>query len=285
LFECVANVAEGRRLDVIEELSVAAGASLRDRHVDAIHNRSVFTLIDHEVALAAGVRSLADAALTRLDLRGHEGVHPRFGVLDVVPFVALDPRQANVARALRDQTATWLADTFDLPVFLYGELDDGTTRTLPEVRRGAFTSLAPDRGPTSPDPRCGASAVGERGVLVAWNLWLRDVTIEDASTIAASVRRPQVRALAFSMGDVVQVSCNLIAPLEVGPSVVYDEVVAKLHGGSIDHAELVGLIPQAVLETQDPSRWGQLGLSQSATIETRLASAGLRSTLDGPSPT
>ena len=206
MFECVANVSEGRRLDVIDELAEAAGASLRDVHRDAVHNRSVFTLIDEVQPLTEGVRALARAALTLVDLREHEGVHPRFGVLDVVPFVALDPIEAPTARQLRDETADWLADTFYLPVFLYGELKDGTSRSLPDVRRRAFASLDPDRGPTAPDPLRGASAVGARGVLVAWNLWLRRVTLNDASRIAARIRRPEVRSLAFSMGDVVQVS-------------------------------------------------------------------------------
>lgn len=285
MFECVANVSEGRRLDVIDELAEAAGASLRDVHRDAVHNRSVFTLIDEVQPLTEGVRALARAALTLVDLREHEGVHPRFGVLDVVPFVALDPIEAPTARQLRDETADWLADTFELPVFLYGELKDGTSRSLPDVRRRAFASLDPDRGPTAPDPLRGASAVGARGVLVAWNLWLRRVTLNDASRIAARIRRPEVRSLAFSMGDVVQVSCNLIEPLEVGPAQVYDEVAALLNDGAIDHAELVGLVPRAVLDAIDPTRWTQLGLSEAATIEARTASAGLGATFDGPGPT
>ena len=284
MFECVANVSEGRRLDVIEELTRTAGASLRDVHRDSFHNRSVFTLIDDIQPLADGVRALARSALELVDLRAHEGVHPRFGVLDVVPFVALDANQAPVARTLRDETAHWLADTCGVPVFLYGELEDGTTRTLPEVRRRAFTSLAPDRGPERPDPARGASAVGARGVLVAWNLWLRGVSLSDASTAATAIRTSTVRSLAFSLGEFVQVSCNLIEPVEVGPSTVYDQVAALLPRGSIDHAELVGLLPRAVLEKEDPARWEQLGLSRETTIEARLASAGLRPTFDGSGP-
>jgi glutamate formiminotransferase len=284
LFECVVNVAEGRRLDVIDQLRGAAGDPLRDLHVDAVHHRSVFTLIGDEDRLVAAVRALATAALTTLDLRTHEGVHPRFGVLDVVPFVALDQRRGDDACALRDDTATWLADTFTLPVFLYGELSDGTVRSLPEVRRRAFASLDPDRGPRVPDPALGASAVGARGILVAWNLWLQGVTWRDASRIASGLRRPQVRALAFDMGDLVQISCNLIDPLAVGPSAIYDEVAALLPRGAIDHAELVGLVPRALLEETDPDRWAQLGLSEGATIEGRLGSTGLGPSLDRPSP-
>lgn len=284
MFECVANVSEGRRSDVIDDLGRAAGSSLRDLHTDEVHNRSVFTLIDECDALRGALRALASATMARLDLRHHEGVHPRFGVLDVVPFVALDPRGADVARSLRDETAAWLADTFGVPVFLYGDGDDGGTRTLPEVRRRAFSSLAPDFGPAIPHRELGATAVGARGVLVAWNLWLRDVTLERASAIAASIRSAQVRALAFSMGEFVQVSCNLVDPLTVGPSQVYDAVARQVPEGAIDHAELVGLAPRAMLDALEPARWGQLGLDPATTIESRLkASAGLGSTFDGAS--
>jgi glutamate formiminotransferase len=270
VLECVVNVAEGRRLEVLDSLSAAAGPSLRDRHHDVVHNRGVFTLIDEVDRLRHSVRALSEVSLETLDLRAHEGVHPRLGVLDVVPFVALDPNRADEAIALRDETANWLATTFDVPVFLYGELDDGTTRTLPEVRRGAFISLAPDRGPATPDPKWGATTVGARGVLVAWNLWLRGVSLEEATLVAAAIRGPAVRALAFSMGEFVQVSCNLIDPLSVGPSQVYDQVTGLLGRGAIDHAELVGLAPGALLQRENPTRWPQLGLSEATTIEARL---------------
>jgi len=99
LFECVVNIAEGRRLDVLDELDHAAGSSLRDRHSDAEHHRSVFTLIHHEPQLVNDVQHLISAAFERLDLRSHEGVHPRFGVVDVVPFVALKDKSVDRAVA------------------------------------------------------------------------------------------------------------------------------------------------------------------------------------------
>ncbi|HEV3188016.1 MAG TPA: hypothetical protein VGZ04_08205 [Acidimicrobiales bacterium] len=271
MFECVVNISEGRRLDLLDELSASAGHSLRDRHADDTHNRSVFTLTHDREQLRRDVRSLASAALHSLDLHDHQGVHPRFGVLDVVPFVALDLRDAPRAVALRDETAAWLATTFRLPVFLYGLLDDGSTRTLPEVRRGAFRTLSPDHGPEVPDVRWGASALGARGVLVAWNLWVRGISHDEGKAIAKSLRRREVRALSFRIGAFTQISFNLIEPLVVGPSTLYDEVAYLVPRGAIDHAELVGLIPEAVLRTQDPSRWQQLGLSYEQTIEARLA--------------
>jgi glutamate formiminotransferase len=269
LFECVLNVSEGRRRDVIDALSLAAGLSLRDQHSDPTHHRSVFTLINDPDELRRDVHALAAVAMERLDLREHHGVHPRFGVLDVVPFVALDARQALEAEILRNETALYIASTFDVPVFLYGRLADGTTRTLPDVRRTAFRSLTPDYGPTQSHPQRGASAVGARGVLVAWNLWLRGVALRDAREIVKEIRSPAVRALAFLIDDEVQISCNLIDPWSVGPGLVYDQVRSRLRTGHIDHAELVGLLPHAVLVQEDPSRWDDLGLSEHQTIEAR----------------
>jgi glutamate formiminotransferase len=270
LFECVLNLSEGLRLDVLDRLSAAAGSSLRDRHTDPLHNRSVFTLINDADELLRDVRGLITLALDLLDLEGHVGVHPRFGVVDVVPFVALSPSAFRDAQRLRDETATWLSVNFHVPVFLYGPLDDGSERSLPEVRRGAFRTLEPDLGPRDPDPHRGASALGARPILVAWNVCLSGVELDDAKRVAMAIRRPEVRALAFLVGDVVQISCNLIAPTTVGPAEVYDDVTTRLTKGVVERCELVGLVPEVVVRAQDPARWAQLGLSLGATIESRL---------------
>jgi glutamate formiminotransferase / 5-formyltetrahydrofolate cyclo-ligase len=271
LFECVLNLSEGQRLTLLDELSEAAGPSLRDRHNDAVHNRSVFTLINEPDALIHDVHALVTLAMHLLDLEPHAGVHPRFGVVDVVPFVALDAARSDEAKVLRDESAAWIATTFTVPVFLYGPLNDGTTRTLPEIRRGAFRALSPDLGPDEPNIHLGASAVGARSVLVAWNICLRDTSLAEAKEITTQVRGPGVRALAFEVGDVVQVSCNLIDPYNVGPSLVYDNVERLLKSGTIERCELVGLAPEAVVRATDSARWEQLGLSLEATIEARLA--------------
>jgi len=272
VLECVVNVSEGRDDARLDALARAAGPSLRDRHRDAFHNRSVFTLIAAGADLERDVRSLVTAAFDLLDLTTHEGVHPRFGVVDVVPFVALEPERAEVALGYRDATAQWIAREHGVPVFLYG-LVEGALRTLPDVRRRAFTDLAPDVGPALATPRLGAVACGARPVLVAWNLWLEGVGLDEARDIAASLRREEVRSLAFRVGDGVQVSCNLIDPGAVGPDVVYDQVLARLRGpGRIGRAELVGLAPRIVLDAVDPRRWPELDLSEERTIEGRLAS-------------
>jgi glutamate formiminotransferase len=270
VFECVINISEGRALELLNTLRSSAGPSLRDLHDDEFHNRSVFTLINDPEPLRRDVHSLITASFSVLDLRLHEGVHPRFGVVDVVPFVALAPAEPAQAVQLRDHTAQWISETFAVPVFLYGPVD-GVTRTLPEVRRRAFDGLSPDFGPSSASPNLGAVAVGARPILVAWNIWLSGVSRDETRALAKAIRRSEVRALAFRAGELTQVSCNLIDPLVVGPSLVYDEVASLLpDGGEIVRAELVGLVPRAVLDAQEPSRWDQLGLSESQTIERRL---------------
>ena len=233
MFECVINLSEGRDTELLSELGATAGLSLRDVHADSFHNRSVFTLINDGPPLVRDVQALLSAAFSRLDLTHHTGVHPRFGVVDVVPFVALDSKRASDAVLLRDETAQWIAHTFDVPVFLYGPVD-GVVRTLPEVRRKAFVDLKPDFGPLQAGSTLGASAVGARGLLVAWNLWLRGVSLDGARDIARSVRDVSVRTLAFEVGDSVQVSCNLIDPMRVGPSIVFDRVRAMLPAGGRD---------------------------------------------------
>jgi len=261
VLECVVNVSEGRDTPALQAITAAAGDELLDLHRDVDHNRAVLTLAGAEVEAAA--RRVATAAVDHLDLRTHTGVHPRIGVLDVVPFVPLGPSTIDRAREARDDFASWAGETLGLPCFLYGP-----ERSLPAVRRGAFRDLRPDTGPQQPHPTAGAVAVGARLPLVAFNLWLRDATIDEARRLAAAVRSEHVRSLGFAVGDSVQVSMNLLAPLEIGPAAVYDEVSRQ--GASIARAELVGLVPSAVLDATPKDRWRQLDLGEERTIESRL---------------
>ncbi|MHB2028030.1 MAG: hypothetical protein ACYCPT_04335, partial [Acidimicrobiales bacterium] len=217
------------------------------------------------------VRRLITAAFECLDLRNHEGVHPRFGVVDVVPFVALKDKSIDRAVAMRDETARWIASGWNVPVFLYGPLPDGSTRTLPDVRRGAFTTLQPDLGPAVSHERLGACALGQRGVLVAWNIWLEGVSYSEANAIATALRRPNVRVLAFRVGDFVQISFNLIEPATIRPSQLYDQVRALLSEGEILRCELVGLAPEHLVRSESRSRWSSLDLDLDRTIEARLS--------------
>jgi len=211
---------------------------------------------------------VAAATVLSLDLRGHRGVHPRLGVLDVVPFVPLGSATLDDALEARDRFAVWAAEELGLPCFCYGP-----ERSLPEIRRRAFRDLAPDWGPATADPRTGAVCVGARPVLVAYNLWLAEADLELARSIAAQVRVPDVvRALGLAVGDQVQVSTNLLAPDEVGPAQLYEQVAAQAR---VARTELVGLAPRAVVESVPPGDRARLDLSADRTIESRLAARGL----------
>lgn len=258
VLECVVNISEGRRPEVVAAIAATAGEDVLDVHSDPDHNRSVLTVIG-----TTAPRAIARAAVERLDLRTHAGVHPRIGVVDVVPFVALDGATDDEARAARDDFARWIAVELAVPAFLYGP-----ERSLPDVRRGAFTSLTPEHGPSTPHPTAGAVAVGVRGVLLAWNLWLADADLDRARRIARELRGPDVRALGLQVGEHVQVSMNLVAPLRTGPAEVHDRVASMAR---IERAELVGLVPEAVLRSVPPERWERLDLGPDRTIEARLA--------------
>lgn len=257
MLECVVNISEGRRPDVVAEIGAAAGPDLLDVHSDAHHNRSVLTLRGEDAA-----RAVAAATVARLDLRAHEGVHPRIGVVDVVPFVALEGTAEAEAVAARDRFGAWAASVLAVPGFAYG-----AERTLPDVRRSAFAGLAPTWGPPAPHPTAGAVAVGARPLLVAYNLWLAPGTeLAVARRVAREVRSREVRTLGLAVGEAVQVSMNLVAPLEVGPAAVWDQVAAL---APVARAELVGLVPAAVLDRVPEGRWEQLDLSPDRTIERR----------------
>ena len=272
MLECVVNVSEGRDAGILAALVVAAGPDLLDVHTDAHHHRSVFTLAGPAVEDAA--RSLVAAAVARIDLRTHAGVHPRLGAADVVPFVPLAASSMQDALRARDELARWAAAELGVPCFVYGP-----ERSLPDVRREAFATLAPATGPAHPHPTAGATAVGARPVLVAFNVWLAPgATVQQARQVATAVRGGALRCLGLDVGGRAQVSCNLVDPLATGPAAAYDAVsaaAAALARVRVDGAELVGLVPHDVLTAVDPARWPELDLDPSRTIEARLEKAGL----------
>ncbi len=263
MIECVLNVSEGRDPVVLDRLADAAGADLLDLHHDPNHHRAVLTVVGEGAA-----RAVATAAVAAIDLRAHVGAHPRFGVVDVVPFVALGVTPFEASLAARDRFARWAAGTLGLPCFAYGP-----QRSLPDVRRAAFRGLAPDTGPDVPHPTAGACAVGARPVLVAYNLWLGLADLDLARSVARSLRGPAVRALGLDVGGHAQVSTNLIDPHSVGPAAIYDAVAARAR---VARAELVGLMPASVLGAVKASRWAQLDLDEERTIEARLEARGHR---------
>jgi glutamate formiminotransferase len=278
-FECVVNISEGRDDSVIDAIASAGGEHLLDRHSDAEHHRSVLTLGGPLDAVEAAARAVATAAVAAIDIRTHVGVHPRRGAVDVVPFVPLvaaDPDGEEWCSALeaRDRFAAWAGSELGVPCFLYGP-----ERTLPDIRRHAFSSLAPDTGPRSPHPTAGATAVGVRPVLVAYNVWIADpgggtpdAVLSVARSLAARLRGPSIRSLGLPLASGAQVSCNLIDPSGASITHVFDTVAdgARARGYPVVRAELVGLVPDAALRAVPRPRWPELDLGEDRTIEHRM---------------
>lgn len=258
MLECVVNVSEGRDPHILDQLAGAAGDDCLDVHSDPFHHRSVFTLVGIDAP-----RRLAERAVDLLDLTGHHGVHPRLGVVDVVPFVPLSGSTFADALRARDGFADWAANTLGLPCFRYGP-----ERSLPEIRRHAWHDLAPDVGPDRPHPTAGAVCVGARPELVAYNVYLGSPDLDLARAVAREVRGPHLRALGLAVGDKMQVSMNLTDPAVVGPTEAYDLVASHTLPA---RAELVGLVTARVLERIPFERRAELDVSTEQTVEWRLS--------------
>ena len=180
-----------------------------------------------------------------------------------MPFVPLENSTIEEAISARNEFAEFAANELNIPSFVYGP-----ERDLPEVRKRAFVDLSPDFGPNKPHPKAGAICVGARQILVAYNVWLKNSTLEEGRRIARELRSREVRTLGLKLGDEIQVSMNLIAPDVAGPAFVFDEIAKR---AEIDRAELVGLVPARVLTQITKSRWSELDLSKEKTIEWCLA--------------
>ena len=282
VLESVVNVSEGRDRRLVDAIRAAVGTAVLDVHRDEDHHRSVFTIAAADAGRTeSATRRLVDVAFESLDLREHDGVHPRFGVVDVVPFVALAATPADVAVAAAHAFGDWLARVHAVPVFFYDEAaSDG--RTLPAVRQQAFLALAPDRGPTRRDPRLGATAVGARPPLIAVNVELASGDLATAQAIAASVRErdgglPGVRALGFPLASrgTVQVSMNLVdlgaTGLERACTEVRDRAFAA--GVTTRRIELVGLLPASEISRSSEPFLEWAGLGPADTIEARIGAS------------
>jgi len=253
----VPNVSEGRDEAVLDAIGDAfsSHADVLDRSADPDHHRAVFFLAGAPGQLHRALATGAAEATARIDLRRHDGLHPRVGVLDVAPVVFLEEEQrgAAIAEALLAADAIGAAG---IPVFLYGELAGGRTRA--ELRKGgpeglAARGTAPDYGPARLHPSSGATLVAARAPLIALNLELaRPATLEQARSVAARIRAggaeglPGVRALGLHLPrrDVIQVSTNIEDHRAVTATDVL-AAVARHH--SVERAELVAPAPQAAL--------------------------------------
>jgi glutamate formiminotransferase len=258
--ESVPNFSEGRDRATLEALreALSTRAELLDVHADVDHHRSVFTLVGDETELVDALLAGISCARERIDLRRHEGAHPRIGAADVVPIVPIRPEDAERARTTALELARRVGDELGLPVFLYGELAPGRGPAF--FRRGGIDELArrldagelvPDFGPPKLDERAGGVIVGARRPLIAFNVNLRG-PVEVAREIAAIVRErdggyPGVRALGLDLpsAGLAQVSMNVEDYEAAALHEIVERVAseAEVRGVDVVGSELVGLMP------------------------------------------
>ena len=301
LYECIPNVSEGRDPVRIERLATvldASPAALLHHTSDADHHRSVFTLAGTAAALTTALDALFEEALTEIDLRRHRGVHPRIGAVDVVPFVPLPGATAEGTRALAWQVGEGLGRRFDLPVVFYGEAARHPANVdLAAVRRGGLDGLAlrlardgSDAGPSVPHPTAGATAVGSRFFLVAFNVVLATDEVRIARRIAAQIREargglPGVKALGLRLASrgLTQVSMNLVDYRKTSPHRVVDAIAHAARRLGVDwvESELIGLAPRAALTDGPIEDLRLVEFSDDRVLENRLAEVGLAGSMGG----
>ena len=272
IIECVPNISEGRRLDIVDAIvgvvRAVDGVRVLDHSSDASHNRTVITLAGDAAPLKQAVLALFEAALPWIDLRQHSGEHPRMGAVDVVPFVPIEGATMDACVALAKETAVEVARRFDVPVYLYEEASDNPARRNPEdIRRGEFEGLAarmaspgwaPDFGPPAPHATAGATVIGARMPLIAYNINLATDRLDVARKIAAAVRHSSggfrhVKAMGVRLDDrgIVQVSMNLTNFEKTPVFRVFEAVKreAQRYGVNVLESEIVGLVPAAALQS------------------------------------
>lgn len=295
VIECVPNISEGRRTDLIQRLAdslkTVPGLSVLDVQSDASHNRSVFTLAGDAEALAAGIPQLFEGAIAAIDLRSHKGEHPRLGAVDVVPFIPIEGVTMEACVQLAKRVAAEVASRFSLPVYLYEEASGNPARKhLEDIRRGEFDGLAakmaqpgwaPDYGPATPHRTAGATVIGARMPLIAYNINLATNRLDVAKKIAAAVRMSSgglryVKAMGIPLEDrgIVQVSMNLTNYEKTPIFRVFDLVKreAERYGVQVLESEIVGLVPAAALR-QSVEYYLQLeGFSGAQVLENKLRS-------------
>jgi glutamate formiminotransferase len=298
IIECIPNVSEGRRSDVIEACAAAirqAGVYLLDVKADASHNRTVYTFAGEAGPVRAAVLALFATALSAIDLRVHAGEHPRLGAVDVTPFVPIEgvtmAECVTLARDIGDEVAR----RFSLPVYLYEEAATAPgRRNLEDIRRGEFEGLAakleqgewkPDFGPSTPHVSAGASVIGARMPLIAYNVNLATDRLDIAKKIASAVRQSSgglryVKALGVALADrgIVQVSMNLTnfdkTPIFRAFELIKRE--AARHGVAVLESEIIGLVPAAAL-TASAAWYLRLedGFSDDQILENKLRKAAI----------
>ena len=293
IIECVPNISEGRRPEVVEavvaRLRQVPGVRLLDYSSDPSHNRSVLTLAGDATPLKEAVLALFEAVIPTLDLRQHTGEHPRLGAVDVVPFVPIEGVTMDECVALAKETAAEVASRFQVPVYLYEDASANPSRkNLEDIRRGEFEGLAvkmaspgwaPDYGPPAPHPSAGASIIGARMPLIAYNINLATDRLDVAKKIAAAVRHSSggfryVKAMGVRLEDrgIVQVSMNLTNYEKTPMFRVFEAVKSEAarYGVNILESEIIGLVPAAALHATAEHFLQLSEFTPNQVLETRL---------------
>lgn len=265
LVECVPNFSEGRRRDVIdaiaEEIRRTAGARLLDVQADESHNRCVITFVGALDAVKAAALSAARRAVALIDMTAHRGEHPRLGAVDVIPFVPISGVTMEQCIAASHDLGRQIWDALRVPVYFYADAATREDRRrLPDIRKGEYEGLArkmadpswaPDAGEPKPHPTAGATVVGARRPLIAFNINLATQDVEVAKKVAKAVRESSGGLVAVQAMGVVsadgraQVSMNLLDYTKTPVSRAFEQVrlEAARHGVDLLESEVVGLIP------------------------------------------
>jgi glutamate formiminotransferase len=295
VLEAVPNFSSGRDPALLERLVRAvsdAGAEVLDVSADADHDRAVLTYVGSPEVVEEASVSAARVAVAAIDLRTHRGAHPRIGALDVLPFVPLVGLDMESARGSARRVGERLAVEVGVPVYFYGEASDPPGRRLAELRRGGFEALVgdlpddrrPDRVPEGwgeggVHPSAGATCVGARKLLLAWNVEVEGLGRRELEALAAELRErnggfPRLRALAFVLGEGAraQISMNL-EDVEAGrPFEVFRAVEERVEraGGQVRGTEVIGMIPDRLLLDSAADRLGLLDPDPRKVLSSRL---------------
>jgi len=296
IIECIPNYSEGRDPGTITAIADAAaavsGVKVLNFSADCDHNRSVLTFIGAPEDVLSGAIAACDRAAGLIDMRGHCGCHPRIGAVDVVPFVPLEGARMADAVEAAHRFGRAFASRHDVPVYFYGEAAlSGERKRLADIRRGEYEALGekiadpawrPDAGPARFNPRLGATAVGARKPLIAFNINLDSDDLELARKIARSIRHSsggfshvQALGVLLESRSIAQVSMNLADYEATSIRTVFDAVREKAAQEGVDilESELIGLIPRAALEGMTPEQIKLTDFSGERIIESHCRSS------------
>jgi glutamate formiminotransferase len=293
IVECVPNFSEGRDeavlARILESLRACGDVRVIDGSMDPDHNRSVVTFLGTPDGVVRAAHGACRTALDLIDMRDQKGAHPRIGAVDVVPFIPVRGMDMGETVALARDFGRTFGEQNRVPVYFYGEAArKEERRTLAFLRKGGYEGLkekmadprwAPDAGPAAFNPKSGASAVGARDILIAFNINLGTGDLSVAKEIAAAIRQSggglkhvQAMGVYLASRGIAQVSMNLTNYRETAIRKVYETVKAKAaeRGVEILESELIGCVPREALAEGEAEAFNICGFCAERVIENNL---------------